>query len=86
VFRDEDREPFDVLEHVIAMLEALDPAGDGFRYATTRIGQSSMIEDVYLDPQALLRLIREVDKARCSTVNSVGDRPVESLLLYWRID
>lgn len=44
------------------MLEALDPAGDGFRYATTRIGQSSMIEDVYLDPQTLLGLIRQVDE------------------------
>lgn len=60
-FGDEDREPFDVLERAIAMLEALDPAGDGFRYATTRVGESSMIEDVYLDPQALLRLTREVD-------------------------
>ena len=44
------------------MLDALDPAGDGFRYATTRLGEPSMIEDVYLDPQALLRLIREVDE------------------------
>jgi hypothetical protein len=44
------------------MLEALDPAGDGFRYATTRTAQSSMTEDVYLDPQALLRLIHEVDE------------------------
>ena len=61
-FGNEDREPFDVLERAIAMLEALDPAGDGFRYATTRGGESSMIEDVYLDPQALLRLIREVDE------------------------
>lgn len=61
-FGDEDREPFDVLERAIAMLEALDPAGDGFRYATTRIGKSSMIEDAYLDPQVLLRLIREVDE------------------------
>jgi hypothetical protein len=61
-FGNEDREPFDVLERAIAMLEALDPAGDGFRYATTRVGESSMIEDVYLDPSALLRLIREVDK------------------------
>lgn len=60
-FGNEDREPFDVLERAIAMLEALDPAGDGFRYATTRVGESSMIEDVYLDPRALLRLIREVD-------------------------
>lgn len=60
-FGDKDREPFDVLERAIAMLEALDPAGDGFRYATTRGGKSSMIQDVYLDPQALLRLIREVD-------------------------
>ena len=61
-FGNEDREPFDVLERAIAMLEALDPAGDGFRYATTRVGESSMIEDVYLDPLALLRLIREVDE------------------------
>ena len=61
-FGNEDREPFDVLERAIAMLEALDPAGDGFRYATTRRGESSMIEDVYLDPQALLRLIREVEE------------------------
>jgi hypothetical protein len=60
-FGDEDREPFSVLERAIAMLEALDPAGDGFRYATTRAGKASMIDDVYLDPQALLRLIREVD-------------------------
>ena len=44
------------------MLEALDPVGDGFRYATTRVGESSMIEDIYLDPLALLRLIREVDE------------------------
>jgi hypothetical protein len=44
------------------MLEALDPADDGFRYATTRAGHSSMTEDVYLDPQALLRLIHEVDE------------------------
>ena len=49
-------------ERAIAMLEALDPAGDGFRYATTRRGESSMIEDVCLDPQALLRLIREVEE------------------------
>lgn len=61
-FGDEDREPFDVLERAIAMFDALDPAGDGFRYATTQRGQPSMIEDVYLDPQALLRLIREVDE------------------------
>ena len=61
-FGNEDREPFDVLERAIAMLEALDPAGDGFRYAATRAGESSMIEDVYLAPQALLRLIREVDE------------------------
>ena len=61
-FGNEDREPFDVLERAIAMFEALDPAGDGFRYATTRRGESSMIEDVYLDPQTLLRLIREVDE------------------------
>jgi hypothetical protein len=61
-FGNEDREPFDVLERAIAMLEALDPAGDGFRYATTRVGKSSMIEDVYLDPLALLRLVREVDE------------------------
>jgi hypothetical protein len=61
-FGEEDRQPFDVLEHAIAMLEALDPAGDGFRYATTRAGRSSMTEDVYLDPQALLRLIHEVDE------------------------
>jgi hypothetical protein len=60
-FGDKDRGPFDVLERAIAMLDALDPAGDGFRYATTRSGKSSMIQDVYLDPQALLRLIREVD-------------------------
>ena len=60
-FGNEDREPFDVIERAIAMLESLDPAGDGFRYAITRVGGSSMIEDVYLDPQALLRLIREVD-------------------------
>jgi len=44
------------------MLEELDPAGDGFRYATTKAGKSSMIKDVYLDPWALLRLIREVDE------------------------
>jgi hypothetical protein len=56
-FGSADREPFDVLERAIAMMEALDPAGDGFRYATTRHGQASMIEDVYLDPEALLRLI-----------------------------
>jgi hypothetical protein len=61
-FGNEDREPFDVLERAIAMLDALDLAGDGFRYATTRVGESSMIEDVYLDPLALLRLIREVDE------------------------
>jgi hypothetical protein len=61
-FGSEDREPFDVLERAIAMFEALDPAGDGFRYATTRLGKPSMIEDVYLDPLALLRLIREVDE------------------------
>ena len=61
-FGNEDRQPFDALERAIAMLEALDPAGDGFRYATTRLGESSMVEDVYLDPQALLRLIREVDE------------------------
>lgn len=61
-FGDEDREPFDVLERAIAMFDALDPAGDGFRYATTRRGTPSMIEDVYLDPQALLRLICEVDE------------------------
>jgi hypothetical protein len=61
-FGNEDREPFDVLERAIAMLEALDPAGDGFRYATTRVGESSMIEDVYLDPLALLRLIGEVEE------------------------
>jgi hypothetical protein len=61
-FGNEDREPFDVVERAIAMLESLDPAGDGFRYATTRAGGSSMMEDVYLDPQALLRLIREVDE------------------------
>jgi hypothetical protein len=61
-FGEEDRQPFDVLERAIAMLEALDPAGDGFRYATTRAGQPSMTEDVYLDPQALLGLIHEVDE------------------------
>jgi hypothetical protein len=61
-FGEGDRGPFDVLEHAIAVLEALDPAGDGFRYATRRSGQSSMTEDVYLDPQALLRLIHEVDE------------------------
>jgi hypothetical protein len=61
-FGDEDHEPFDVLERAIVMLDALDPAGDGFRYATTRVGKSSMIEDVYLAPQALLRLIHEVDE------------------------
>jgi hypothetical protein len=61
-FGDEDREPFDLLERTIALFEALDPAGDGFRYATTRAGKSSMTMDVYLDPQALLRLIREVDE------------------------
>lgn len=61
-FGNEDREPFNVLERAIVMLEALDPAGDGFRYATTRRGESSMIEDVYLDPRALLRLIREVEE------------------------
>jgi hypothetical protein len=61
-FGDEDREPFDVLERTIAIFEALDPAGDGFRYATTRTGESSMVEDVYLDPLALLRLIGEVDE------------------------
>ena len=61
-FGNGDREPFDVLERAVAMLEALDPAGDGLRYATTRAGKSSMIDDVYLDPQALLRLIREVDE------------------------
>ena len=61
-FGEEDHQPFDVLERAIAILEALDPAGDGFRYATTRAGQSSMTEDVYLDPQALLRLINEVDE------------------------
>jgi hypothetical protein len=61
-FGNEDREPFDVIERAIAMLEALDPAGDGFRYATTRGGGASMIEDVYLDPRALLRLIREMDE------------------------
>jgi hypothetical protein len=61
-FGEDDREPFDVLERAIAMLEALDPAGDGFRYATTRAGRSSMVKDVYLDPQALLRLIRQVDQ------------------------
>jgi hypothetical protein len=61
-FGEEDRQPFDVLERAIAILEVLDPAGDGFRYATTRAGQSSMTEDVYLDPQALLRLIHEVDE------------------------
>jgi hypothetical protein len=61
-FGNEDREPFDVLERAIAMFDALDPAGDGFRYATTRRGKPSMIKDVYLDPQALLRLIREVDE------------------------
>lgn len=61
-FGEGDRRPFDVLERAIAILEALDPAGDGFRYATTRAGQSSMTEDVYLDPQALLRLIHEVDE------------------------
>jgi hypothetical protein len=61
-FGEEDRQPFDALERAIAMLEALDPVGDGFRYATTRAGQSSMTEDVYLDPQALLRLIHEVDE------------------------
>jgi hypothetical protein len=61
-FGNEDREPFDVLERAIGMLEELDPAGDGFRYATTKSGKSSMIQDVYLDPQALLRLIREVDE------------------------
>jgi hypothetical protein len=61
-FGDKDREPFDVLERTIAMFDALDPNGDGFRYATTRRGEPSMIEDVFLDPQALLRLIREVDE------------------------
>lgn len=61
-FGEEDRQPFDVLERAIAILETLDPAGDGLRYATTRAGQSSMTEDVYLDPLALLRLIHEVDE------------------------
>lgn len=61
-FGEEDRQPFDVLEHAIAILEALDPAGDGFRYATRRSGQSSMTEDVYLDPRALLRVIHEVSE------------------------
>jgi hypothetical protein len=61
-FGEEDREPFEVLERAIALLEALDPGGDGFRYATTRAGRSSMVKDVYLDPQALLRLISEVEE------------------------
>lgn len=61
-FGQKDRQPFEVVERAIAMLEALDPADDGFRYATTRAGHSSMTEDVYLDPQALLRLIHEVDE------------------------
>jgi hypothetical protein len=61
-FGEEDREPFEVLERAIAMLEALDPGGDGFRYATTRAGTSSMVKDVYLDPQALLRLVSEVEE------------------------
>ena len=61
-FGEGDREPFEVLERAISILEALDPAGDGFRYATRRSGESSMIEDVYLDPRALLHLIDEVDE------------------------
>jgi hypothetical protein len=80
----DDRQPFDVLERAIAMLEALDPAGDGFRYATTRIGESSMIEKVYLDPRALLQLIHEVSRCtrRGQTVKAVIIIPETRTLLF----
>jgi hypothetical protein len=61
-FGDEDREPFKVIDRALAMLETLDPAGDGFRYATTQAGASSIVEDIYLDPLTVLRLIHEVDE------------------------
>jgi hypothetical protein len=55
-----DDDAIPLVEHAIAVLDALDPFGDGLRYATRRDGTRSIPRDIYLDPAALLKLIREV--------------------------
>jgi hypothetical protein len=59
-FGDSATEPAGVIEAAIKAYEAIDPAGDGLRYATTRAGDPSLPDDLYLDPQALLDLVHEV--------------------------
>src|SRR5664280_1557510 len=48
VFPDDDPgDPVGVIEEALGVLEALDPSGDGLRYATTRQGAPSIPRDVY---------------------------------------
>jgi hypothetical protein len=84
-FGDEDREPFEVIERAIAMLETLDRAGDGFRYATTRVGASSIVEDIYLDPMAVLRLIREVDEV-LGAAEMAFQAEAEAIQQMWQLE
>jgi hypothetical protein len=55
-----DDDAIPLVERAIAVLCALDPLSDGLRYATRRDGTPSIPQDVYLDPAALLGLVREV--------------------------
>jgi hypothetical protein len=75
VFPDDDPDdPIGVIEQALAVLGALDPAGDGLRYATTRKGAPSIPQDVYLDPQALMVLIREVESVFEAAESAFDDR------------
>jgi hypothetical protein len=60
VFGGSASEPNGVIESAISVLNALDPYADGFRYASRRDGTASIPQDVYLDPEALLPLVRQV--------------------------
>jgi hypothetical protein len=54
-----DDDAIPLVEHTIAVLDALDPFGDGLRYATRRDGTRSIPQDVYLEPVALLALFKQ---------------------------
>lgn len=75
VFPDDDPgDPIGVIEKSLAVLDAIDPAGDGLRYATKRDGTPSIPHDVYLDPMALLAMIREVENVFEAAENAFDDR------------
>lgn len=78
----ESDEPIATVDQAIAVFDALDPSGDGLRYATRRDGTPSMAVGVYIEPASLLRLI-EATADVLNAAETAFDVYVETLREIW---